>query len=90
MIRALNVLFVAAFAQVLLYRTRELNVFGDAPTPVLDAMFSLKEPKTGTDGTMSWTVDVLNPRTGESLETAVRLFYLLCFFSQKADCKMKN
>jgi len=29
--------------------------------PVLDAMFSLKEPKTGADGTMSWTVDVLNP-----------------------------
>src|SRR5206468_3195712 len=25
----------------------------------------LKEPKTGTDGTMSWTVDVLNPRTGD-------------------------
>ena len=30
---------------------------------VLDAMFSLKEPKTGADGTMSWTVDVLNPGT---------------------------
>jgi ribonucleoside-diphosphate reductase alpha chain len=28
-------------------------------------MFSLKEPKTGADGTMSWTVDVLNPRTGD-------------------------
>jgi ribonucleoside-diphosphate reductase alpha chain len=25
----------------------------------------LKEPKTGTDGTMSWTVDVFNPRTGD-------------------------
>jgi ribonucleoside-diphosphate reductase alpha chain len=32
---------------------------------VVDAMFALKEPKTGTDGTMSWTVDVLNPRTGD-------------------------
>src|SRR3989475_1521172 len=31
--------------------------------PVLHAMFSLKEPKTGSDGTMSWTVDVLNPGT---------------------------
>jgi ribonucleoside-diphosphate reductase alpha chain len=56
---------VSAFAQVLLYRTKELNVFSDGPTPLLDAMFSLKEPKTGTDGTMSWTVDVLNPRTGD-------------------------
>jgi ribonucleoside-diphosphate reductase alpha chain len=32
---------------------------------VVDAMFSQKEPKTGTDGTLSWTVDVLNPSTGE-------------------------
>jgi ribonucleoside-diphosphate reductase alpha chain len=56
---------VSAFAQVLLHRIRELKGFHEAPTPVLDAMFSLKEPKTGTDGTMSWTVDVLNPRTGD-------------------------
>jgi ribonucleoside-diphosphate reductase alpha chain len=32
---------------------------------VLDALFSLKEPKTGTDGTLSWTVDVFNPATAE-------------------------
>ena len=56
---------VSAFAQVVIHRTKELKTFHDAPTPVLDAMFSLKEPKTGTDGTMSWTVDVLNPRTGD-------------------------
>ena len=30
-----------------------------------DALFSAKEPKTGTDGTLSWTVDVINPATGE-------------------------
>ena len=28
-------------------------------------MFSLKEPSTGTDGTLSWTVDVHNPRSGD-------------------------
>ena len=57
---------VAAFAQVLRYRVEQLGgVAEGAPTPVLDSMFSLKEPKTGTDGTMSWTVDVLNPRTGD-------------------------
>jgi ribonucleoside-diphosphate reductase alpha chain len=56
---------VSAFSQILQYRIRELKGFAEAPTPVLDAMFSLKEPKTGTDGTMSWTVDVLNPRTGD-------------------------
>jgi ribonucleoside-diphosphate reductase alpha chain len=32
---------------------------------VLDAMFSRKEPKASPDGTMSWTVDVLNPAGGD-------------------------
>ncbi len=57
---------VSALAQVVRYRVDQLGAMGEAgPTPVLDAMFSLKEPKTGTDGTMSWTVDVLNPGTGD-------------------------
>ncbi len=64
---------VAAFAQVVRWRADQLGgltaagapLFGQSATPVLDAMFSPKEPKTGTDGTMSWTVDVLNPRTGD-------------------------
>jgi ribonucleoside-diphosphate reductase alpha chain len=57
---------VAAFAQVVRYRVEQLGGLPEnAPAPVLDTMFSLKEPKTGADGTMSWTVDVLNPRTGD-------------------------
>ena len=35
------------------------------PTPVLDAMFSRDEPRTGPTGTLAWTVDVDNPATGE-------------------------
>ncbi|HET7297149.1 MAG TPA: ribonucleoside-diphosphate reductase, adenosylcobalamin-dependent, partial [Burkholderiales bacterium] len=66
---------VSAFAQIVRYRVEQLQsgltqeVFQlaaeEASSPVLDAMFALKEPKTGTDGTMSWTVDVFNPRTGD-------------------------
>ncbi|MBL8398007.1 MAG: adenosylcobalamin-dependent ribonucleoside-diphosphate reductase [Candidatus Accumulibacter sp.] len=57
---------VAAMAQLIQYRVEKLGSFNhDGATPVLDAMFSLKEPKTGTDGTLSWTVDVFNPATGE-------------------------
>ena len=57
---------VSALAQVVRWRVEHLGALGDgAATPLLDAMFSLKEPKTGTDGTMSWTVDVLNPGTGD-------------------------
>jgi len=57
---------VSALAQVVRYQVERLGAFSEAgPTPVLDAMFSLKEPKTGTDGTMSWTVDVHNVGTGD-------------------------
>ncbi len=57
---------VAATAQLLRWRLEDLNALdGAGETPVLDALFSHKEPKTGTDGTLSWTVDVLNPHTGD-------------------------
>jgi ribonucleoside-diphosphate reductase alpha chain len=65
---------VSAFAQIIRWRVEQLQAglegefrlaAEEASSPVLDAMFALKEPKTGTDGTMSWTVDVLNPRTGD-------------------------
>jgi ribonucleoside-diphosphate reductase alpha chain len=64
---------VSALAQLVRWRVGQLGgLAGDtqsdafaSSTPVVDAMFSLKEPKTGTDGTMSWSVDVHNPRTGD-------------------------
>ena len=54
---------VAAFAHIVRYRVDKLGALADAggKSPVLDALFATKEPKTGTDGTMSWTVDVYNP-----------------------------
>ena len=64
---------VSAFAQVVRWRVEQLqsglagefSLSSDGPSPVVESMFSLKEPKTGTDGTLSWTVDVLNARTGD-------------------------
>jgi len=59
---------VAAFAYLLKYRMEELGaleVNADATTPMMDALFAKKEPKTGTDGTMSWTVDISNAGTGD-------------------------
>jgi ribonucleoside-diphosphate reductase alpha chain len=58
---------VAAVAQVVRYRVEQLcgSLDAEVPTPVLDSMFSLLEPKTGTDGTLSWTVDIQNPASGE-------------------------
>ena len=58
---------VAAFARIVRYRVDELGAFSktDGRSPVLEALFARKEPTTGTDGTMSWTVDVHNPRAGD-------------------------
>jgi ribonucleoside-diphosphate reductase alpha chain len=54
---------VAAFARIVRYRVDQLGALAreEGKSPVLDALFAKKEPKTGTDGTMSWTVDVYNP-----------------------------
>ncbi|RYU61406.1 adenosylcobalamin-dependent ribonucleoside-diphosphate reductase [Methylolobus aquaticus] len=57
---------IAGFARLVHYRCAQLGAFDHpGPTPVLDALMSPKEPKTGTDGTLSWTVDVINPATGD-------------------------
>jgi ribonucleoside-diphosphate reductase alpha chain len=59
---------VSGFAKIVRYRCEQLDALtmqeGEA-TPVVDAMFSRKEPKASPDGTMSWTVDVLNAAAGD-------------------------
>src|SRR5690349_11024484 len=58
---------VAAFARIVRFRVDQLGTLmkPGAPSPVLDALFARKEPKTGIDGTMSWTVDVYNPSSAD-------------------------
>ena len=57
---------VSALGQIVRFRCERMKVFEAAgPSPVLDAMFSVDEPRTGTDGTLSWTVDIANPSSGE-------------------------
>jgi ribonucleoside-diphosphate reductase alpha chain len=57
---------VSAFAQIVRHRCEALGAFEEeGETPVRDAVFSIAEPKTGADGTLSWTVDIQNPATGE-------------------------
>lgn len=43
---------------------RDMETEGEA-TPLMDALMSKKEPKAGTAGTLSWTVDIQNPATGD-------------------------
>ncbi|MED5622438.1 adenosylcobalamin-dependent ribonucleoside-diphosphate reductase [Ideonella sp. BN130291] len=67
---------VAATAAVIRWRCEQLGLWsgtdGDAPTPVLDAMFSLDEPHTGPSGTLAWAVDVDNPSTGEDFTLTLK------------------
>ena len=64
---------VSAIAQVIRYRCDRLHVFDDAGgTSVIDAMFSVDEPRTGSDGTLSWTVDVVNPAAGDEFVVGLK------------------
>ena len=59
---------VSGFAKLIRFRCNELGAFageGSGKTPVVDALMGMKEPKAGPDGTLSWTVDVINHATGD-------------------------
>ena len=66
---------VSALARLVSHRCQELGVFDhceNQPSPLVDAMFSRKEPKSGVDGTLSWTVDVHNAATGDDFALFVK------------------
>jgi ribonucleoside-diphosphate reductase alpha chain len=70
---------VSAFANIVRWRCEQLGIFSDIDqhaTPVLDALFSKKEPKAGPLGTMSWTVDVANANTGDDFVLGVKELHL--------------
>ncbi len=70
---------VAAFANIVAWRCEQLGAFRDIDqqqTPVLNALFSKKEPKAGPLGTMSWTVDVSNANTGDDFVLGVKELHL--------------
>jgi len=64
---------VAATAAVIRWRCEQLGALQEGgATPVLDAMFSRDEPRTGTAGTLAWAVDVDNHATGESFTVTLK------------------
>jgi ribonucleoside-diphosphate reductase alpha chain len=70
---------VAAFSNIVRWRCEQLGVLSDleqqllpVPTPMMNALFSKKEPKAGPLGTMSWTVDVVNANTGDDFVLGVK------------------
>ena len=68
---------VSALGQVVRWRCEALRAFQDAgASPLLDAMFSLEEPRTGTDGTLAWTVDIANPASGEEFVMGLKEMHM--------------
>lgn len=64
---------VAATAAVIRWRCEQMGALQEGgPTPVLDAMFSREEPRTGISGTLAWAVDVENPATGEQFTLTLK------------------
>ena len=57
----------AAMSHAIRFRLDQLGIdaIEGEPTPLMDALMSKKEPKAGTAGTLSWTVDVQNPATDD-------------------------
>jgi ribonucleoside-diphosphate reductase alpha chain len=68
---------VSAMAQVVRWRCEKLHAFDAADaSPVLDHMFSVEEPRTGTDGTLSWTVDIANPASGDEFVLGLKEIHM--------------
>jgi len=56
----------AGFAVLVKHRLTQIGAFGGGkPSPMVDALFSRREPKTGPNGAIGWHVDVSNPATGD-------------------------
>jgi ribonucleoside-diphosphate reductase alpha chain len=64
---------VAATAAVIRWRCEQLGALQEGgPTPVIDAMFSREEPRTGVNGTLAWAVDIDNPASGEAFTLTLK------------------
>lgn len=67
---------VAATAAVVRWRCEQLKALPrlgqKVATPVIDAMFSRDEPRTGPSGTLAWSVDIDNPATGENFTVTLK------------------
>ncbi|MBV7542151.1 adenosylcobalamin-dependent ribonucleoside-diphosphate reductase [Acidovorax sp. sic0104] len=64
---------VSAFAQIVQYHAEKIGwLQAEGDSSLEDAMLFRKEPKAGPEGTLSWTVDVKNPGTGDDFLMIVK------------------
>ncbi len=64
--RVLMPSLAAGFATIVRHRLTQLGALDEqATSPIIDALLSRREPKTGADGARGWHVDINNPVTGD-------------------------
>lgn len=57
----------AGFASLVKHRLSEIGALeGNGTSPMVDALLSRREPKTGPVGAMGWGADISNPVTGDN------------------------
>jgi ribonucleoside-diphosphate reductase alpha chain len=63
----------AGFASIVKHRLTEIGALaGNGSSPMVDALFSKREPKTGPTGAMGWGVDIDNPATGDNFHMTTK------------------
>lgn len=64
---------VSAFAQIVHYHAEKIGwLASEGDSSLVNAMMFRKEPKAGAQGTLAWTVDVMNPATGDDFVMFVK------------------
>ena len=63
---------VAAMAKIIDHHAHKIGWLPGDDGDLMSAMMFRKEPKTGTGGTLSWTVDIKNPATGDDFAMFVK------------------
>lgn len=64
---------VSAFARVVQYHVKKIGwIDGEGDNSLVSAMVFRKEPKTGTEETLSKTFDIKNPSTGEDFAMFIK------------------
>lgn len=64
--RVLMPSLTAGFAVLVKHRLNEIGALNEhKASPMMEALFSRREPKTGPNGGLGWHVDVSNPATGD-------------------------
>lgn len=62
----------SGFARIVKHRLQEVGALpeevpAEGASPMMSALFSRREPKTGPMGSVGWDVDIVNPVTGDDL-----------------------